>query len=105
MQFPGGRPRSCEDLKARYYSIARALHIAREGTEATIANSTLVKQPFNAQHERHASPSAVSCMLRKEHLMQHRWCAHLWQPPRQDCQNDSTLCMYSVWFALTMFLL
>ena len=52
VQFPGGKPRSCEDLKARYYAIARALLIAREGSEATIANATLVKHPFNAQHER-----------------------------------------------------
>jgi len=57
-QFPGGKPRSCEDLKARYYAIARALHIAREGSEATIANSTLVKHPFNAQHERCAARRA-----------------------------------------------
>ena len=51
-QFPGGKPRSCEDMKARYYAIARALLIAREGSEATIANATVVKHPFNAQHER-----------------------------------------------------
>jgi hypothetical protein len=53
-QFPGSKPRSCEDLKARYYAVARALAIAREGSEEGIANHTIVKHPFNAQHERYA---------------------------------------------------
>ena len=30
MQFPGGKARDLEDLKARYYSIARQLAIYRE---------------------------------------------------------------------------
>ncbi len=51
-QFPGGKARSCEDLKARYYAVARAL----EGSEEGIANATLVRHPFNAQHERCACP-------------------------------------------------
>ncbi|KAK9905816.1 hypothetical protein WJX75_006806 [Coccomyxa subellipsoidea] len=51
-EFPGSKPRSCEDLKARYYAVARALAIAREGSEEGIANHTIVKHPFNAQHER-----------------------------------------------------
>lgn len=51
-QFPGGRARSCEDLKARYYAVARALAVAREGSEEGAAHSVLVKHPFNAQHER-----------------------------------------------------
>ncbi|CAL8472085.1 g11627 [Coccomyxa elongata] len=51
-EFSGGKPRSCEDLKARYYAIARALAVAREGSEENIANHTIVKHPFNAQHER-----------------------------------------------------
>ena len=52
VQFSGGKPRSCEDLKARYYAVARALAVAREGSEESIANHTIVKHPFNAQHER-----------------------------------------------------
>ena len=32
--------------------MARALAVAREGSEEGIANATLVKHPFNAQHER-----------------------------------------------------
>ncbi len=52
MQFPGGKPRCCEDLKARYYAVARALAIAREGSEESIANQIIVKHPFNAQHEK-----------------------------------------------------
>lgn len=54
VQFSGGKPRSCEDLKARYYAIARALAVAREGSEENIANHKIVKHPFNAQHERYA---------------------------------------------------
>jgi DNA methyltransferase 1-associated protein 1 len=54
VQFPGGKPRTCEDLKGRYYKVARALAIAREGSEESIANLTIVKHPFNAQHERSA---------------------------------------------------
>ena len=57
-QFPGGEARSCEDLKARYYGVARALAVAREGSEEGIANATLVRHPFNAQHER------CACALR-----------------------------------------
>ena len=41
-----------EDLKARYYSIARQLMIAREGNQEDIENQTLIKSPFNADHER-----------------------------------------------------
>ncbi len=54
MQFSGGKPRTCEDLKERYYKVARSLQVAWEGSEEGAANLTLVKHPFNAQHERWA---------------------------------------------------
>ncbi len=41
-----------EDLKARYYTIARQLLIAREGGPEQVAAHTLVKHPFNAATEK-----------------------------------------------------
>ena len=52
VQFPNGIARNMEDLKARYYSIARQLMVAREGGQEDIENRTLIKQPFDAAHER-----------------------------------------------------
>mmetsp|Transcript_18639 Transcript_18639/g.56311 ORF Transcript_18639/g.56311 Transcript_18639/m.56311 type:complete len:543 (-) Transcript_18639:194-1822(-) len=49
--FPGGPKRGLEDLKARYYGLARALVIGRGGGTDLIANEWLVKHPFDAQHE------------------------------------------------------
>ena len=51
-QYPGGKPRTTEDLKLRYYTVARQLLIAREGGETGIANHVIIKHPFNAEHER-----------------------------------------------------
>ena len=51
-QWPQGKERGVEDLKARYYTLARQLLIAREGGDAAVANHVLVKQPYNAQQER-----------------------------------------------------
>lgn len=51
-EFPGGTARSMEDLKERYYSLSRALLVAREGGEAPVANQLIVKFPYNAAHER-----------------------------------------------------
>lgn len=42
-----------EDIKARYYAIARQLLVGREGTEDSVANNVLVKHPFNLTHERY----------------------------------------------------
>ncbi len=56
-----------EDLKARYYSIARQLMIAREGNQEDIENQILIKSPFNAEHERcpsqPANESSLCCQL------------------------------------------
>lgn len=50
-EFPGAPERSIEDLKARYYSVARQLLVGREGGPESVANNTLVRHPFNPQHE------------------------------------------------------
>ncbi|KAL4858886.1 SWR1-complex protein 4 [Chlorella vulgaris] len=50
-EFPGAPERSIEDLKARYYGVARQLLVGREGGPESVANSTLVRHPFNPQHE------------------------------------------------------
>lgn len=41
-QFPGAPERSIEDLKARYYSVARQLLVGREGGPESVANNVLV---------------------------------------------------------------
>jgi len=49
--FAGSKARSVDDLKVRYYSIAKTLIEARAETpEAALAHQ-VVKMPFNAQHE------------------------------------------------------
>lgn len=70
LQFPGGPPRSLEDLKDRYYSIARKLMVAREGTDATLLNQPLLRNPYNANHgecgcssRRLKSSSCPVCLL------------------------------------------
>ena len=40
-----------EDLKDRYYAIARKLLSSREGGEAAVANHTLIRYPYNKEHE------------------------------------------------------
>eukprot|EP00887_Chlorella_sp_A99_P004929 scaffold4.g4929.t1 len=47
--FPGGQLRSLEDLKARYYSVARQLLVGRHGGPEGLANNVIVRHPFNAQ--------------------------------------------------------
>ena len=61
VQYPGGVHRSMEDIKARYYAVARQLLVGREGTEDSVANNVLVKHPFNLTHERYAASSFHSC--------------------------------------------
>lgn len=46
------KERSVEDIKERYYDVARQLMIGREGGTTGIANHVLIKHPFDAQHER-----------------------------------------------------
>jgi hypothetical protein len=59
-----GKERPIEEIKGRYYSVARQLFVGREGGEDSIANQTLVKHPFNADHERHGlRPPACLSML------------------------------------------
>ena len=66
LQFPNGISRSMEDIKARYYAVARQLLVGREGTEDSVANNVLVKHPFNLTHERydlHAVSPHTICTL------------------------------------------
>lgn len=51
MQYQSGQPRSLEELKGRYYGVARALMVGRAGGEDLIANEAIVKAPFNIAHE------------------------------------------------------
>ncbi|PSC69878.1 DNA methyltransferase 1-associated [Micractinium conductrix] len=53
-----------EDLKARYYSVARQLLVGREGGPESVANSMLVRQPYNAQHERERKRGVEMLMQR-----------------------------------------
>ncbi|EMS53178.1 DNA methyltransferase 1-associated protein 1 [Triticum urartu] len=48
-RFPTAR--SVEDLKSRYYSVTRALLIARARSFDEVAGNPLVKETFNAAHE------------------------------------------------------
>eukprot|EP00894_Picocystis_sp_ML_P004594 jgi/Pico_ML_1/55111/g858.t1 len=57
-----GKDRSVEDLKERYYTVARRLVVAREGDPQAVAHHPLVKQAYNAQHER-TRKKALGLML------------------------------------------
>ena len=48
----GAAQRSVEDLKARYYAVARQLLVGREGGPESVAHHTLVRHPYSAQYER-----------------------------------------------------
>lgn len=61
LQFPGGPPRVLEDLKDRYYSIARKLMVPREGTDATLLNQHLLRNPYNAKQCMPIPARAVVC--------------------------------------------
>ena len=52
LQFPGAPARSIEDLKGRYYSLARQLVVGREGGPETVANQSLLKHPYDPRAER-----------------------------------------------------
>lgn len=65
LQFPNGPPRTIEDLKDRYYSIARKLLVAREGTDATVLNNPLIRTPYNARHER-ARRAALNTLMTRD---------------------------------------
>ena len=56
-QFEGGPPRTLEDIKDRYYAIARALLTSREGGAATAARHAVVREPYcgRAETERKAA--------------------------------------------------
>lgn len=43
-----------EDLKARYYAVARQLLTGRDGGAQGVGNQAIIKHPYNAAHERSA---------------------------------------------------
>ena len=57
-QFPGGAPRAVEDIKARYYSVARQLLTGRDGGAEGVGNQAIIKHPYNPEHER-CAPNAA----------------------------------------------
>ncbi|PWA84096.1 myb-like transcription factor family protein [Artemisia annua] len=48
-RFP--TPRTVEELKNRYYSVSRAILIARAPSPADVSGHPLVKEPYNISHE------------------------------------------------------
>ena len=74
--FPGGQPRSIEDIKARYYSVARQLLLGREGGPDAVANHPLVKHPYSGQHERDRK-KGLELLLKRT--------------PEQDAEEDAIL--------------
>lgn len=48
-RFPS--PRTLEELKDRYYSVSRAILVARAPSPTDVAGHPLVKEPYNAQQE------------------------------------------------------
>lgn len=51
--YPSPVPRTAEDLKDRYYTVARQLLTAREGADSlATTTSWLLKNPYNLEHER-----------------------------------------------------
>ncbi|KAG2439980.1 hypothetical protein HXX76_004098 [Chlamydomonas incerta] len=61
---PGAVPRSLEDLKERYYGVARRLLISRNGREGAVANNVLVKQPFNKLVEQERKKALAELLAR-----------------------------------------
>jgi len=60
-----GKDRSVDDIKGRYYSIARQLLIGREGgVLTTIANNPLVKTPFDPEHEKRRKAGYEQYLIR-----------------------------------------
>lgn len=67
--FPDGKKeRTVEDLKDRYYSVARELLLLREGGPDAIANNPLVKHPYSADAERHRKAGLELLMKRNPEL-------------------------------------
>ncbi|GLC37387.1 hypothetical protein PLESTB_001592800 [Pleodorina starrii] len=65
----GGPPvpppvRSLEDLKERYYGVARKLLVSRQGREAAVANNLIVKSPFNKQVEQDRKRALAALLAR-----------------------------------------
>lgn len=62
--MPKKKNRDIEDLKQRYYSVARQLLIGREGGPESVANNVIVKNPFNPAYERERKRGILILMSR-----------------------------------------
>ena len=51
-----------EDIKARYYSVARQLLTGRDGGAEGVGNQAIIKHPYNPEHER-----CAACCMAGEH--------------------------------------
>lgn len=60
--------RTVEDLKERYYKVARELLMGREGGTVAVANNPMVKHPFNANYERERKKGLELLMHRNPEL-------------------------------------
>jgi len=61
-----------EDIKARYYSVARQLLTGRDGGAEGVGNQAIIKHPYNPEHERcapHIVRRGVISMRRCWHLI------------------------------------
>lgn len=74
--FPSGPPRDIEDIKARYYSVARQLLLGREGSSDAIANHVLIKHPYSAVSERDRK-RGIELLLKRS--------------PEEDAEEDAIL--------------
>jgi hypothetical protein len=88
VQYKGGPPRSLEELKGRYYGVARALMVGRAGGEELIANEPLVKAPFDVSHEQCAL--GPCCLLRRAVAASRAGCA--WAVYLPSTFQASSLC-------------
>ena len=62
--FAGGPERSVEDLKHRYYSVARRLLVSREGGEAAVAHEPVMQHRYNVNAEKDRK-HALSILMRR----------------------------------------
>ncbi len=72
VQFPSAPARSVEDLKGRYYSIARQLVAGREGGPETAANQTLLRHPYDPRQEKERKKGLELLLARSQQQVHSR---------------------------------
>lgn len=90
-----GKERSVDEIKARYYAIARQLLIGREGGSQHVANHTLVKHPFNLQYEVNRKKGMDLVMANRDiTIVRQRCCPCV--PHMHACATNHTMwCMHT----------